>query len=105
MKKNRDLYGKNQQIADDVHEIKTVLTGAEPSGLVPNPPPGVVKSLNALEATVAGHTKSLGTLLRGTAALIADSKPNDGSTSRDTLNIIVDEQNRVADELKDKEDD
>ena len=46
MKKNRDLYGKNQQIADDVHEIKTVLTGADPTGLVPNPPPGVVKSLN-----------------------------------------------------------
>ena len=96
LRKNREMYRRNLAIANDVHEIKVVLTGRPPTDLDRSPPAGLVE-------VVAGHTKTLATLLRASATLIADTKPNDGSSTKDTLNVIVAEQDRVASELKRKE--
>jgi hypothetical protein len=61
--------------------IMAVLITPEPTPLVPNPPKGLVD-------VVAGLVKTSKASLAGTAALIKDSKPNDGSTSRDVLDRI-----------------
>jgi hypothetical protein len=54
------LYNGQKNIMD-------VLTGADPTPLVPNPPPGLVEIV---------------------ASLLKDSKPNNGSSGRDVLDRI-----------------
>ena len=88
------IFTKNRAMYSDVHEIKSVLITPPKTPLNPRPVPGLID-------IVAGHGRMLNTLLTGTKALIADSKPNDGSTSKDALNRIEEEQSRVAEELKD----
>jgi hypothetical protein len=90
------VFKKNRGMYTDLHDIKDVLITPKPSGLVPHPEPGLVE-------IVAGHTKTLNTLLKGTEALIVDKGTNDGSTSRDALNRIEEEQARVAERLEEKE--
>jgi hypothetical protein len=90
------VFKKNSNMANDVRDIKDVLITPKPTGLVPRPPEGLVD-------IVAGHTRALDTLLRGTQALIVDKGTNDGSTSRDALNRIEEEQARVAEHLAEKE--
>ena len=41
-----------------------------------------------LVATVAEHTEALSALTRGVAAILADTKPNNGTTGKDALNRI-----------------
>lgn len=106
-----------------------VLATRKPTELEPNPPKGIVDQTQANTAAtgentnavlamstrmaqsngtmkdilnvLADHSKLLATLLGGTATLIADTQPNDGSTSRDMLDEIVSEQQRVKTELED----
>ena len=57
------MYKRNRGMYNDVHDIKDVLITPKPTGLVPNPPTGLVD-------VVADHTRSLGALLSGTTALV-----------------------------------
>jgi hypothetical protein len=68
-------------LSRDVRDIKGVLITPEPTPLVPNPERGLVDKVADL-MTKATLTAS------GTAALLRDSRPNDGSTSRDVLDRI-----------------
>jgi hypothetical protein len=58
-----------------------VLITPAPTPLVPDPPKGLVD-------IVAGLVKSATLTQEGTTALLRDSKPDDGSSSRDVLNRI-----------------
>jgi hypothetical protein len=62
------------QAASDARETRIALVGEEPNDLNPNPKPGLV-------AVVSSHSEML-------AALVADKKPNGGSTTRDAINRI-----------------
>jgi hypothetical protein len=73
-----------------VHEIKIVLVGEEKTPFNPNPKKGLI-------TTVDGLVDTLQLNLTGTKALIVDSKPNDGSTSRDALDRIDEGMKRIAD--------
>jgi hypothetical protein len=85
---------KNRTMYSDVREIKATLITPHRTPLNPHPPLGLID-------IVASHGRMLNTLLTGTRALIADSKPNDGSTSRDALDRIEEEQSRLASEASD----
>jgi hypothetical protein len=69
------------RLGKGVERIMTVLITPKPTDLVPNPPPGLVETVSKL---VMAQTPNL----RGTAALIRDSQPDDGSSSRDVLDKI-----------------
>jgi hypothetical protein len=86
------IFTRNRTMYHDVREIKEVLITPSKTPLNPRPQPGLID-------VVASHGRMLSTLLTGTKALIADTKPNDGSTSRDALDRIEEEQARVATEL------
>ena len=64
-----------------VDTITYVLTGRPSSKLEPHPPPGLVVIVNSLVDT-AETTKT------AAVALVKDSKPNGGLTSRDVLDRI-----------------
>lgn len=85
------IVTKNRNMYSDVHEIKATLITPPRTALNPRPNPGLID-------VVDSHGKMLSTLLTGTKALIADSKPDDGSTSRDALERIEAEQLRVAEQ-------
>jgi hypothetical protein len=91
------IVTKNRSMYVDVHEIKATLITPAKTQLNPRPNPGLID-------IVASHGRMLDTLLVGTKALIADSKPNDGSTSKDALNRIEREQTRVASEIESQSD-
>src|ERR1700678_920969 len=69
------------RLGNGQERIMAVLITPDPTPLVPNPPPGLVD-------VVAGLVKTSRFTLEGTAALIKDSKPDDGSSSRDVLDRI-----------------
>jgi hypothetical protein len=69
------------KLTDTVEEVKGVLVTPAPTLLNPHPASGLID-------TVAGLAKSSKINLEGTAALIKDSKPDDGSSSRDVLDRI-----------------
>jgi len=74
IRKNHEILARNRAISTDVHEIKVALIGAEPTELNQNPQPGLIK-------VVEGHSSMLKDLL-------ADKKPNGGSTTRDAIDRI-----------------
>lgn len=69
------------RLGKGMERIMNVLITPDPTPLVPHPAPGLVD-------VVAGLVKTSNTNLRGTAALIRDSQPDDGSSSRDVLDRI-----------------
>jgi hypothetical protein len=74
-------------LVHDVHEIKVVLVGEQPTPLNPSPPAGMISNVNKL-MDLAGAN------LVGTKALIDDKTPNDGSSMRDAIDRIEVEQQR-----------
>ena len=64
-----------------MERIMAVLVTPAPTPLVPNPEKGLVD-------VVAGLVRTSRITLEGTATLIKDTKPNDGSASHDVLNRI-----------------
>jgi len=89
------LFGKYlSRLSKDVRDMKNVLITPDPTPLVPNPNKGLVD-------VVAGLVKSATLTQEGTKALLKDSKPDNGSTSRDVLNRIEAEQTRLADAPED----
>lgn len=85
------VFTKNRGMYKLVRSIYSMLTTAKPTALEPHPPLGLVD-------VVADHGRKLDTLLTGTKALIVDTQANQGSTSRDALKRIEQEQRRVAEE-------
>jgi len=88
------VFAKNRTMYSDVREMKRALITEPVTPLNPNPTKGALD-------VIADHTRMLNTLLTGTKALITDSKPNDGESSRDALDRIEAEQARVAPDLPD----
>lgn len=68
------IMSKINQAAYDARETRIALVGEEPSDLNPSPRPGLV-------TVVEEHSKML-------SALVADKKPNGGSTTRDAIDRI-----------------
>lgn len=74
-------------LSKDVHELKVAVVGEEATKYHPRRP-GLVE-------IVADMQRTVGATLTGTAALVKDSKPDEGSTSRDALDRIEIEQDRL----------
>ena len=69
-----------RRLVKDVHDLKVAVVG-EPANDYHPEVPGLVKIVDGIVTSQKAN-------LQGTAALIRDSKPDDGSTSRDVLDRI-----------------
>jgi hypothetical protein len=69
-----------RRLVKDVHDLKVAVVG-EPANEYHGEVKGLVKIVDGLVDSQKAN-------LRGTAALIRDSKPDDGSSSRDVLDRI-----------------
>ena len=79
------------RLGKSMERIMNVLITPDSTPLVPHPTPGLVD-------VVAGLVKTSNTNLAGTAALIKDSKPDNGSTSRDVLDRIEKTQSQQGED-------
>lgn len=89
------IFARNRAMYQDVSEMKRALITPTPSALQPHPQRGLVD-------VVADHTRKLNVLLGVGKALVADSRSDDGATSRDAIDRIETEQARVAAEHADE---
>jgi hypothetical protein len=69
-----------RKLIKDVHDLKVAVVG-EPANDYHPEIPGLVKIVDGIVTSQKAN-------LQGTAALIRDSKPDDGSSSRDVLDRI-----------------
>jgi len=76
------------RLGRDLHDIKDVLITPSPTKLVPKPAKGLIDTVADLQVTVQAGVAGVG-------ALIRDSQPDAGTTSRDALNRIETEQDRL----------
>jgi hypothetical protein len=75
----------------DLHDIKGVLITPKPTGLVPNPPKGLVDVVAGLAHTAVAN-------LSGTGALVSEKAGNGDSGMDVAKDTIETEQRRIANE-------